>query len=123
MQEMSSDEARRSFRRLLSDTENGQLTTINRYSEPVAVVVPVEWFLFASVLIERREAKLREEGWAMGDPSADFLWDWMSDYMEMPCRACEEMKGLRALCPDYYCPDCCDAADHNHPETGQNDPE
>lgn len=43
MQSMSSDEARRNFRRLLSDTERGTHTEITRWGEGVAAVVPCAW--------------------------------------------------------------------------------
>ena len=43
MREMTSEDARRNFRRLLNETEDGQHTEITRYNEGAAAVVPVEW--------------------------------------------------------------------------------
>ena len=57
MQEMSSDEARRNFRHVLNDAANGKPTTINRYSEPVAVVVPVEWYILAEATFLERATR------------------------------------------------------------------
>jgi prevent-host-death family protein len=43
--QVSSDEARRSFRKLLNAVEhNGEHVTVLRYSMPAAVVVPVGWY-------------------------------------------------------------------------------
>jgi antitoxin (DNA-binding transcriptional repressor) of toxin-antitoxin stability system len=43
--QVSSDEARRSWRELLNAVEhNGEQITVLRYDIPAAVVVPVEWY-------------------------------------------------------------------------------
>ena len=39
----------------------------------------------------------------MNSPAATVKW--------VPCPACDEMA---VPCPDGYCHDCCDAAEHNH---------
>jgi antitoxin (DNA-binding transcriptional repressor) of toxin-antitoxin stability system len=64
VQEMSSEEARRDWRRLLSDTERGVHTEITRYGEGVAAVVPCEWmdevtFLLAAMAQAAAEWDLR----------------------------------------------------------------
>lgn len=41
---MSSDEARRHWRRLLDATTRGEHTEIQRYGETTAVVVPADWY-------------------------------------------------------------------------------
>jgi len=53
MQEMSSEEARRNFRRVLNDAEHDKPTAITRWGEPVAVVVPAEWYTLAVAFLER----------------------------------------------------------------------
>ena len=50
------------------------------------------------------------------DANLRYLVDSIRDAMQVPCRACGELRGSRVLCPDGYCADCCGAADHNHPE-------
>ena len=44
MIKVQSDEARRRLRWLLSDVEHGGVVEISRYQEPVAVMVPPDWY-------------------------------------------------------------------------------
>jgi prevent-host-death family protein len=48
MQTMSSDEARRGFRQLLDAAMRGDHSEITRYGEPIAVVVPWDWYQAAA---------------------------------------------------------------------------
>ena len=53
MDEVTSEEARRNFRRILNDAEYGRPTVVTRYGEPVAVVVDPDWYHMAVALMER----------------------------------------------------------------------
>ena len=52
MRQVKSDEARRTFRELLSEVEyHGEHVEILRYKTPSAVLVPVEWHTTASAAL------------------------------------------------------------------------
>ena len=61
MQSKTSEEARRDFRRLLTDTQRGIHTEITRYNEGVAAVVPVEWM--DEMIRILRDLRQVEAGW------------------------------------------------------------
>ena len=44
MKQLGSDEARRTFRDLLDDAQQGESTEISRNGKPVAVLVPYGWY-------------------------------------------------------------------------------
>ena len=44
MEQFGSEEARRNFRRILNDVERGDHVGVHRYSKPLAIVVPAEWY-------------------------------------------------------------------------------
>jgi prevent-host-death family protein len=48
MIKVQSDETRRRLRWLLSEVERGGVVEISRYQEPVAVMVPPEWYARAA---------------------------------------------------------------------------
>lgn len=66
MQSKTSEEARRDFRRLLTDTQRGIHTEITRYNEGVAAVVPVEWM--DEMIHILRDLRQVEAGWDIHVP-------------------------------------------------------
>lgn len=66
MQSKTSEEARREFRRLLTDTQRGIHTEITRYNEGVAAVVPVEWM--DDIISILRDLCQVEAGWDIHVP-------------------------------------------------------
>ena len=52
---MTSEEARRDWRRVLNDAERGAPTAITRYGDIAAVVVSPDWYQMAVALLERNE--------------------------------------------------------------------
>ena len=55
MRQSSSEDARRNFRKLLSDAEHGECIEIQRYGFTAAVVVPPAWFREAKALMDARK--------------------------------------------------------------------
>jgi len=44
MESYSSEAARREWRRILNKVDHGERVEVTRYGEPVAVVVPADWY-------------------------------------------------------------------------------
>ena len=52
LEQYTSEDARREWRRILNAVESGEAVGITRYGKPLAVVVPADWFEQAKALIE-----------------------------------------------------------------------
>ena len=50
MRQIRSEEARRGFRDLLDEVQQGEFVEVLRYDKPVAVLVPASWFRTANAL-------------------------------------------------------------------------
>ena len=69
MQEIATEKARRNFRRLLDDAEDGEHFIITKYGEGVAALIPIMWWQGAASLTE--EMHLAFEA---GAPPAPEKW-------------------------------------------------
>ena len=64
MEQFSSDEARRNFRRILNEVEHGETVEILRYGEVAAVMVPSGWYEKAKAALHC----LQQAGFPANDP-------------------------------------------------------
>ena len=51
MDQYTSEDARRDWRRILNAVENGEPVAVTRYGKSLAVVVPADWYEQAKTLI------------------------------------------------------------------------
>lgn len=56
MEQYTSEDARRKWRRILNEVERGEPVAVTRYGKPLAVVVPAGWYeQAAAALAENTE--------------------------------------------------------------------
>lgn len=55
MEQYTSEDARREWRRILNEVERGEPVGVTRYGKPLAVVVPAEWYERAQALMAAGE--------------------------------------------------------------------
>jgi prevent-host-death family protein len=51
MEQYTSEDARKQWRRILNETERGERVGVTRYGKPLAVVVPADWYDTVSAYI------------------------------------------------------------------------
>lgn len=55
MESFTSEDARREWRRILDRVQRGEQVGITRYGDPLAVVVPDDWYRKAQAAISEQE--------------------------------------------------------------------
>ena len=65
MEQYTSEDARREWRRILNKVDHGEQVGITRYGEPAAIVVPVEWHDEAAAALTAKKTS-RKKNWHDG---------------------------------------------------------